>query len=496
MDLGGGLLTNHGLIAPGDAGVVQTTTVDGGLLQTADALFDLDLDFALTDVDQETDRLTLNGAADVAGQFELRVANVASILPGEHVATIISADAGLIDNGVVLDAPQSAVASYSLEAEADALNLRYVVDFSPAAADWNHNREAVGDYINRIQLAGGGAGFEPVAEMLFWIPEVDTLAGVYDSFMPEIQLDNLVGATFAASRFTDAMMGCPQASATVVTAGGECMWVRAEGRELAFDETFDTFAFDERTRGLQLGYERALAGSPLTIGAALSYEDVESELIDRARATGDRRQAGLTVKADLAVDLSLGVSFGSGNFDVERGVVTPSGVATAVSTQKFDFTQVTAQVSRTFGDSALYMRPVLEASVTHLDQHGHQERDAGPLNLRFEDQTQEVVRLRPAIEFGGAFDAGSGTTVRPWAAVGVSQVVGEDVPSVMAEFAAAPDGVDPFRTSQPLDETLGDVRVGFDVVNDGGFSARISYSGQFGDKTEAHAFGVRLTQRF
>ena len=202
------------------------------------------------------------------------------------------------------------------------------------------------------------------------------------------------------------------------------------------------------------------------------------------------------MKADLAVDLSLGVSFGSGNFDVERGVVTPSGVATAVSTQKFDFTQVTAQVSRTFGDSALYMRPVLEASVTHLDQHGHQERDAGPLNLRFEDQTQEVVRLRPAIEFGGAFGAGSGTTVRPWAAVGVSQVVGEDVPSVMAEFAAAPDGVDPFRTSQPLDETLGDVRVGFDVVNDGGFSARISYSGQFGDKTEAHAFGVRLTQRF
>jgi len=475
---------------------VQTTEIDGGLLQSADAVFDLDLDFALTNVDQEADRLTLNGAADVAGQFELRVANVASILPGEHVVTIISADAGLTDNGAILDAPQSAVASFALEAEADALNLRYVVDFSPAAADWNRNREAVGDYINRIQLAGSSSGFAPVAEMLFWIPQVDTLAGVYDSFMPEIQLDNLVGATFAAGRFTDAMMSCPQASATVVAAQGECMWVRAEGRELAFDETFDTFAFDERTRGLQLGYERALAGSPLTLGAALSYEDVEANLIDRARANGDRRQAGLTLKADLAVDLSLGLSFGSGNFDVERGVVTPSGVATAVSTQRFDFTQATARVSRTLGDSALHVRPVMEVSVTRFDQHGHEEQGAGPLNLRFEDQTQEVIRLRPSLEFGGTFAAGSGVEVRPWAAVGVSHVIGGDMPSIMAEFAAAPGGVGPFETAQPLDAMLGDVRLGVDVVSDRGFSARLSYSGQFGDKTEAHAFGVRLTQRF
>ncbi|WP_374516742.1 hypothetical protein, partial [Brevundimonas sp.] len=497
IDLGGGLLTNHGLIAPGDFGVVQTTEVDGDFLQTGDAVFDLDLDFALSGVSQETDRLTLSGSAVVDGRFDLRPNQISEIKPGEFTATVISAPGGLVDSGVTLNAPTSAVARFALSTTAEALLLNYSVDFSPSDARFNENRTSVGDYVNRIQAAGGADPFDDVVEMLFWIPDNDLLGSVYDSFMPEAYVDNAVAATFAAGRFRDGMFGCPQASGRWRPAGDSCVWVRGAGAELDLDQNFDTYGFGERSLGLQAGAETRLGSSPVTVGAAFSLEEVEGELEDRAWVEGDRRQLGLLMRGDFgAYDTGLTLTAGRASFAVDRGVVTPTGPAVASGTQRFDFQSAAAQVSRTFGDSNLYLRPSVEVSATRYQQSGFSETGAGGLNLVFDEHEETVTRIRPRIELGGRFDVPN-AIARPYVSVGVSHVLDGDKPGLETRFEAAGTLADPFTTSQPLDETVWETELGVELLGEGaGISARLGYTGQFGDKLETHQFGVRVSAAF
>ena len=492
--LAGGLLTNQGLIAPGDAGRVQTTMVDGSFLQTAGASFDLDIDFALGAAAQETDRLTMTGAASVAGLFDLRANNVSEIKPGEYRSTLVSAAQGLTNTGAVLDAPTSAVARFALDTTATALDLVYSIDFSPADAGFNQNRNAVGDYVNRVQTAGGSDAFDPVVDLLFGIPDNATLGAVYDSFMPEIQIDNLVAATSASGRFSDAMMACPDGSTRYPT-GDNCIWARPIGGRLDLDQTFDTRGFREKTQGLEAGVEARIGGSPFSVGAAISYEDVDSHLEDSARSHGERRQLGLVLRGDFGVfDTAMTLSMGTGEFDVYRGVVTPTGVATAQSRQTFNFTQATAEVSRTFGDSSLYVRPVMEVSVARFEQDAFAETGAVALNLIGTADAEQVVRVRPGLEFGAQFEAGQ-ALVRPYVSAGYNQVIGGDAPGVLAQFAAA-TMVDPFETTQPLDKRMWEASVGVEIADGSGFSVRAGYQGQFGDKAESHWVGVRVAKVF
>ncbi|WP_156898221.1 hypothetical protein [Methylocapsa acidiphila] len=177
----GNLLTNEGLISPGDFGRVLTTAVTGNFLQTSTGIYGLDLQFS----NQTADRINITGTASVTGTVAINNLNPGLALPGSHEVTILHADDNVTNHtGLTLEYQPSAVIQYSLvyPNQTD-IDLRYAIDFSPGGLTINEH--SVGYAINAIQTARVSPNFVPIATALFYQPTVAALGQTYDSLSGE-----------------------------------------------------------------------------------------------------------------------------------------------------------------------------------------------------------------------------------------------------------------------------------------------------------------------
>jgi uncharacterized protein with beta-barrel porin domain len=180
----GNTLTNEGLLSPGDFQRVLTTNLSGNFTQTATGVYGVDLDLK----NQIADRVDVTGSAVVSGTVAVSLIDPLhapeTALPGSHEVVIFSATGGETIDGLTLQATSTAVATYSLVyPKAAGIALKYDIDYSPASL--THNRHAVGDAINRIQLAQVSPSFAPIVTALFYQPDTAALGTVYDSLSGE-----------------------------------------------------------------------------------------------------------------------------------------------------------------------------------------------------------------------------------------------------------------------------------------------------------------------
>jgi len=65
-----------------------------------------------------------------------------------------------------------------------------------------------------------------------------------------------------------------------------------------------------------------------------------------------------------------------------------------------------------------------------------------------------------------------------------------------ASFESAPAGVGPFTINTKLDQVMGLVGVGLDVINGGDAALRLSYDAQLGETTQIHSVGIKGSAKF
>ena len=490
VKLNGGLLTNDGLLTPGGAGLVQTTRVEGGFKQSGTGTFLANLDLGKTGKAGEIDRLDITGSLDLKGKFVLQIADPGHILPGDHTATILNGSGTVTSSGMQLVAPTSSIATFELRTTADDLNLHYVVDFSPAG--FNINRTAVGDHINNIQLAGSSNGFAPVAAELFWEPSQVNLANYYDSFSPETYADQVAVTTFAIAGFTDSMMTCPTAPGQ--DAATRCVWTKAAGRMLKLDATSQDMAYEERSTGLSGGFEDG--DDHWRFGGALSAEDLRTGVPTRTQGDGERYQFGAVVKRiDGPLTAALAFDAGTSSVETKRAVLLPSGLRMAEGKQNQGFKALTARVSYRFGDDKAYAKPIAELSHSEITTHAFTETGAGALNLVAPRQEDQATRLSVKLEVGGEYMQGV-TAIRPYARIGASQTLSGRAPLFTAAFQSAPVPSGQFSVAGRLDKTTADAELGVSIVGAKGGSAKLNWSGQFGDRVSNQSLAVKFSVPF
>jgi hypothetical protein len=490
VKLNGGLLTNDGTFTPGGNGLVQTTVVEGDFRQTATGTFLADLDLGKTGKGGEIDRLDVTGSLDLKGKFVLQIADPGHILPGDHTATILNGAGSIVSSGVQLVAPTSSIATFELKATADDLNLHYVVDFSPKG--FNANRTAIGDHINNIQLAGSSGGFAPVAAELFWEPSQGNLANYYDSFSPETYADQVAVTNFAISGFTDSMMTCPTAPGR--DAADSCVWTKAGGRQLKLGATAQDMGFEERATGLSGGFEDG--NDHWRFGAAASAEDLRTGISGRTQGSGERYQFGAVVKAiDGPLTAALAFDAGVSSVETSRAVLLPSGLRMAEGKQNTGFKALTARVSYRLGDDKAYAKPIAELSHSAVTTHAFNEEGAGALNLVAPRQTDQATRVSVKVEVGGEFMQGV-TAIRPYARLGASQTLSGRAPLFTAAFQSAPSASGQFSVAGRVDKTTADTELGVSIVSAKGASAKINWSGQFGDRVSNQGLSVKFSVPF
>jgi hypothetical protein len=159
------------------------------------------------------------------------------------------------------------------------------------------------------------------------------------------------------------------------------------------------------------------------------------------------------------------------------------------------YLQASAQIARIFSSGALFARPALKASVTALHRAGFSETGLGGLGVEGYSDTDLVGTLNPELSLG--FAAGDQTRNGVTFAVtmgGVFHTV-DSVTSPMRLLGSNPDAM-PAYIASPFDDTA--YRAGAELrwTGEGGASLRLSYTGEYGDRTESHAAGMDFRIRF
>lgn len=491
------LVTNDGSWTPGGTGNVMTTELTGSVQQNSGGSYGVDLDFARTGLDGEADRINASGTANLSGSVDLDYLNIPLLLPGDHEVTILSADGGTTNNGLTLNAVQSAVASFELlYPNPNDVVLGYSIDFAPDDG-LNRNQTAIGEHINDIQLAGSDPSLANLITALFYLPEVEDLAHAYDELSPETYANTQVATLFAGLSFADNMKSCSRGSGATAhkVDRNKCVWLKGQGRWLDRDGTSQHIAFDEETSMISGGAHFALNRN-WQFGVAAGYELSRMSTATWDETSGRRAHGGLVLKYKPGnFELAAAVTGGYGWYETHRQILFPGFEEYAQSEHNVSYINGRLSASYTFKEGSLYIKPSAELNVTHINLEGFVETGAGGVNLAVNSQESTVFSFSSSLEIGKEIKLEDGTIIKPYLRAGAT-IFDDNALSVSASFAGAPDGVPSFSVDSEYDRVFADVQAGINLIGTDDSSISLDYKGRFSEDTEEHTGGIRAKIKF
>ena len=498
----GGTVSNSGWMSPGGDGKVMSTSMTGDFTQTATGVYGVDLDLSKTSLvpvsplmPAEADTLMSADTIAFDGAVRLSLLNIGTAKPGQHTALLARSEISLTDNGLVLDAPVSAVAKYSLSTNATDLILDYGIDFAPAGLDADD--AAVGEYINRLQLAGGSAALEPVIVALFDIQDLAEYAAIIDELNPAPYLGNQIASMYGVLDFSDALLSCKVMDGPYkFNAEGECMWFAATGSSSHKSSDMPSTSFSNNRHGWRLGAQ-GIVSEHVRAGFGLSVESVTSNSGSLDKSAGISYLAGASLKGVFGGTVLAGtVAAGYDSYNVQRAIDLPLGPSYVDDgTQNFAYLSAHSRISHTFGSQTAYLRPHLDLGVTHMFGSDFSESGDSPLDVNVSQPAHTMVTVNTGVELGAEIATDAGSVIRPFAAAGVLFVpVGDDL-GLSGTFAGEPSA-EPFTVDETIDDIALDLRLGFDVVTAPGLSVRAMAGARIGETTETYSGDLKLSLPF
>ncbi len=513
VDLNGSpnLFNNAGHIAPGLTGTIGTvasTALNGSMSQSAEGVYEVDLDFVAGNaVVGAADRINASGSAGLDGLVDVYIVNPTQAAPGYHEITILSAAEGLTNRSLDLQTPPSAVAKYQilyrqnpgapliplamaapaslapLPPVAEDVVLSYDINF--AAEGLNRNQTRFGEYINRLQLTDSTSPAAPLVAALFNIPTEEMLAKTYAMLVPEGYATLVAITAASAESFGSDAMECQRGSGFYhQLVGGQCGWMRVSALQTDYAPSFQYHDYDERATQVQAGVEAKVSQGVL-MNMAVAYEKSKSSMADLTTSDGDRVHGGVAVRAaSRGASIGTGVSLGYASFETNRDILIGDDEAAAKGEQQIGYLSGRLRASYAWGDEEDYLRLGADVAVTGIYQQHFDESGAGLANLGIQDQTGINVSVSPFVEAAATFGHADGVNFRPWARLGLTHYVASDT-RVYAELEAAPDNVGSFYADAGFEQTLGRAELGFDLDTTAGFIT-LSGMGMLGSDTQAY----------
>jgi len=480
-------LTNAGKLSPGGDGKMATTTVTGNLVQLAGGTM-------LIDVNGDTntaDRINVSGTANLAGTVTVNVINPVST---DQQFTILSAVDGVTDSGLTL-AGGLPVGFSLLYPNPNDLVLGVTVDFSLDEGDLNRNQTALAKNLNAIIDAGAG-DVAPVTNALLDITDLDQYRDALNQLLPEHYLNLQAATLFAAEDFAQSLMSCREREgAYAVIAEGQCIWAEADMNRFDQDGTSEQMQTEEDSYRFAAGGQFGLS-EQWHMGFAFRYETLEQDTGDSATSDGQRAHAGAALKYNQGPLLLAGaVSAGRSWYDTERNFGFGGFSDSASSSHEVDYLNGLLRGALLMPLGDYYLKPIADLNVTHVSADGFTEKDGGGAGLDVDDADGTHVSFSPALEAGAEWRLSSGTLLRPFIGGGVTWYGDNDFTGT-ASFADGPEEAGSFVTRTEIDEVMGEVAAGIDILGTGGFDLRLRYEGAFGETVTSQSLGLRAAMRF
>jgi outer membrane autotransporter protein len=483
------LVTNSGRLVVGEAHKLDSTQITGDFRQTEAGRIVADLDLA----SGLGDRLAVDGNADLTGG--LQVAAV-SLLPG-RTAEVLTVD-GTIQGE--LQAIDSLIFDYELGRIGDGYAVSVAkADFEGPLANRSMNERRLARY---LQAAWDLGGTTDLAELF---ADLDNATGNGIASYGETLYSLTLGVAAApAARgqavmqdFADSLFSCPTfADGSALVREGSCIWAQVFGGSTDQDAADGADGFSQDGFTYQLGMQNELSpGWYLGVSAAYREDSYDGDN-GRAQSSGDSALAGITVKRQQGPWLlGLGLSGSYGWYDTSRTVALADGQAVATSEPEVQNVGMRARAAYDLGGARFYLRPALDLDTIYTRQPSYRESGADGLDLVVDTSDQWALVATPSLELGGRIDLTEGWMFRPYLRGGVS-FANQSSWSSAARLAGAPDDAGSFATEVPIDEVVGRIDAGLQVLNGGDVGVRVQYDGEFSGNVASHGGSLRVDLRF
>jgi hypothetical protein len=474
-------VVNDGTIAPGGRGTVLTTMMSDNYSQGAGGTYEVDVDGATVD------EMIVSSTADLAGTVHVNFLS----LPALTTYTILQAGS-LTDNGLGLIASPALHAQ--LQFNGNNLDLVFAVDFKTDGL--NRNQRAIAGSLHGGYTLGAGA-LSPVLLGLLNVQSLGEYKGALDQLLPAIYSDAEITAPYSSLAFSNSLLSCKVngAGTAAIIREGQCLWAGASATFLDTGTTVDQIGFTQAAGLFNAGAQVAL-DDVWRVGFGAGYQSSSLQTATNAESEGAMAQAGVSVKYNPGPLLLAGVINGGGAwYDTTRPMAFGGFTGVAEGDQNIGIISGALRAAYVLGSPHLYYKPILDLGLTHLELGGFTESGGGGAALAVAGGSQTVFTLAPTLEVGSEWRLANGTLIRPLIRGGGIWYDGADF-ALTASFAGAPVGASPFTINTDIDEVMGLVGAGLEVINGGDAVLRFNYDGQLGETTQIHTVGIKGSARF
>jgi uncharacterized protein with beta-barrel porin domain len=482
-----GDVTNAGILSPGGSNAIQMTALDDRLVQTRTGVLAIDVNATAG----TSDEIIVSDTAALDGFVRPRLMNLPGA--GTQQFTILQALGGVTDNGLMLLASPALHAALSFTATDVVLSTS--VDFA-SIDGLNGNQRAIADSLHQAFILGGG-GLTPVLLGLLNTGSLEAYEAALNQLSPELYSDAQISALYAGLGFANSLLSCKTngpGTASIIYEG-QCLWAGASAVFLDQNTTASRIGFKD-TSGLFAAGAQVKLDEFWRFGFGASYQKSSIDTPTAAQSDGELAQGGIALKYNIGSVIVAGtVTVGRGWYDTTRPIDFGGFTGLAQSSSGIDIVNAGTRIGYTFGTPQLYFKPVLDMSATWLDLEGFTETGGGAANLSISGNDKTIYTVLPSIEIGTEWWLANGTLVRPFLRGGLAWYSGGDF-ALDASFVAAPVGVSPFTIHTGIDNALGTLGAGLDMISANDTVLHVSYDGQLGETTQIHSVGLKGSARF
>ncbi|HEY9346448.1 MAG TPA: autotransporter outer membrane beta-barrel domain-containing protein, partial [Inquilinus sp.] len=246
----------------------------------------------------------------------------------------------------------------------------------------------------------------------------------------------------------------------------------------------------------RIGAQHEIA-SDWYLGASLGFGQSWTTVDGGSSGNGDTYDGSVTLKRVMGPWQFAGsMAFAGGSFESYRRVDIPGITSETLKSDPSIFLaggRLRAAYEFAFDD--WYIRPYGDLDVVYSELPGFEEKGDDFNALNVHDSSKTSVALSPMVEFGGRLDLDPETTLRAYAAFGVSYQP-DNTRTIHSSFVGASSASDTFSDQIDSPEMLGRIDVGVQLFRAGGFELKGEYTADVGDSFLSQSASARFAYHF
>jgi uncharacterized protein YhjY with autotransporter beta-barrel domain len=475
-----GSVENHGSMTMVDPGMA--TRVTGDFVQGSDGT----LGAAVDSLNRRASLLQVDGVASIQG---LVVPNAVTLLPG--TLPVVTAGS-LAFTGAAQD---SLLFDWETRQSGNTVTLTPHAQFAPASLSLNPSQTSLANYYNRAWSNADPGLATPFAQ-LSRLSDGAEYKSALDAFSAKATQAQSVAYANSAGTILGSSMSCPifEGEGTRLTEDG-CVWARVTGVWADQSSTSDTQGYHVSGTTYRFGGQHQVAPG-WYVGASVAAGQTWARMSGGSTGDGNTYDGSLTLKRiDGPWQFAGSIAVGSGSFDTDRQIDV-AGVNESLSSHPRIFlvgTRLRAAYEFAFSD--WYIKPYGDVDVFYTHLPGFKESGDSPFALDVRSSNKTSVAFSPMLEFGRRVDLDAKTTLRAYAAFGMSYQP-DNTRTIRSSFVAASSANGTFTDYVKSPEVLAKIDLGLQFFRVGGFEMKAGYTADLGKSFSNQTASARFAYHF